>query len=150
MRPPTVRRRAADVPADEQPKGPHEGHSAALWRHAARSACGGRWIKKAATIYRTGRGGQPSGGSANYRGKCSAATAAAAAAAAVAAAAAAAAAAAGAAAGAAAAAAAAGVAAGGSAAAGAAPAAADAAAAAAAAAAATAASVAAAPAAAAK
>jgi len=36
-----------------------------------------RWIKKAATIFRTSRGGQPSGGGANYRGKCFAATAAA-------------------------------------------------------------------------
>jgi hypothetical protein len=51
--------------------------TAALWRHAARSACGGRWIKKEATIFRTSRGGQPSGGGANYRGKCFAATAAA-------------------------------------------------------------------------
>ena len=36
-----------------------------------------RWIKKAATIFRTSRGGQPSGGGANNRGKCFAATAAA-------------------------------------------------------------------------
>jgi len=40
-------------------------------------ARGGRWIKKAATIFRTSRRGQPSGGGANNRGKCFAATAAA-------------------------------------------------------------------------
>jgi hypothetical protein len=60
------------MPANERPRCSDGGFDAALWRHAARSACGGRWIKKAATdSLASGRG-------TNYRGKCPATTAAAA------------------------------------------------------------------------